>query len=353
MKRKLKFGFIGGGRIADLNALGYFNNEKAEIYAICDVDERIAKKRASEWGCEKYFTDYKKLLELEEIDAVEILTPHHLHREMVLAAAEAGKHISLQKPPALNIKEMDEMIEATKKAGVKFKVFENFVFYPPYVKAKELIEEGAIGEPLTIRIKLNSCGRGGWYVPLKSWAWKLNQAAAGEGPAIFDDGYHKFSIAIDFFGDIDEVFAWIDRSFVYIDSPAAIMWKYKNIDCLGSWESSLSPFATCRAKYYSADEWVELTGTEGVILVTRCTGKLLDIAPLILYSDGQTTYFEDIRCDWGDSFMDSAHHFIDCILEDRVPKLTGEVGKKVLQFALATFKSSRELKPISPDSIVE
>src|SRR3989337_2799399 len=120
---KLKFAFIGGGRITDMHAPAYFNNPKAQLYAVCDVNEETARRRAKEWGCEKYYTDHRKLLEDKNIDAVEIMVPHHLHKEVVLAAAAAGKHVSVQKPMAMTIKECNETIEAAKKAKVKFKVF--------------------------------------------------------------------------------------------------------------------------------------------------------------------------------------------------------------------------------------
>lgn len=350
--RKLKFGFIGCGRISDMHAPAYLNNERAEIYAVCDKNEEIAKKRMKEWNCSKYYTNYLDLLEDKEIDAVEIITPHHLHKQMVIDAARAKKHISCQKPMAINIKECDEMISACRRENVKFKVFENFVFYPPYVKAKELIENGEIGEPLTIRLKLGSCGRGGWYTPLSTWVWRLNYSECGGGPAIFDDGYHKFSLGLYFLGEVEKVYAWIDRSFVYVDSPAVIVWKYKNAEKYGYFEATLSPHITCRSKYYSADERVEITGTKGVIHITRCTGRLLDIAPLILYKDGKTICFEDIRCDWLDSFRDSVEHFIDCILFDKEPILTGEQAKKVMQLAIASYVSCREKREVSPAEIV-
>jgi predicted dehydrogenase len=105
-------------------------------------------------------------------------------------------------------------------------------------------------------------------------------------------------------------------------------------------------------KYYSADERVEITGEKGVIWITRCTGKLLDLPPLILYKDGKTTYFENIRCDWLDSFSDSVEHFIDCIIYDREPRLTGEQGKKVMQFAIAAYISAKEKREVRPDEIV-
>ena len=78
--------------------------------------------------------NYHDLLKDDEIDAVEILTPHHLHMEMAIAAAEAGKHISIQKPMALNPRDCEKIISATQKAGVILNICENFLFYPPILR---------------------------------------------------------------------------------------------------------------------------------------------------------------------------------------------------------------------------
>ncbi len=276
--KKLNFGIIGCGRITDLHAPGYAGREDARIYAACDVKRENAERRAREWGAEKVYADYRDLLADPAVDAVEVITPHHLHSEICVAACRAGKHVSVQKPMALTVPECDTMIRAAREAGVKLKVFENFVFYPPYVKARELIRDGAIGEPLSIRIRLGGAGRGGWKVPFSAWLWRLNEQTCGGGPNIFDDGYHKFSIAIYFLGDIGGVNAWVDRSFGIIDAPALISWDYKNSARVGFLDSTMSPNMTVKSKYYAVDERVEITGTEGVIWVTRCTAQLLAAA---------------------------------------------------------------------------
>jgi len=134
---KVRLGVIGGGRIADLNILGYLDHPACEVVSVCDIDENIARTRMREWGADRYCTDYKELLADPDVDAVEILSPHRLHHPMVIDAARAGKHISVQKPFCVSLSEADEMIAAAKEAGVKLKLFENFVFYPPYRKAKE------------------------------------------------------------------------------------------------------------------------------------------------------------------------------------------------------------------------
>jgi len=131
---KLRVGFIGTGRISDLHALEYLSNPRAQIVAICDINPEYSQPRAAAWKVpsDRVFTDYHDLLALPEVDLVEILLPHHLHRQATIDAAAAGKHISLQKPMALTVVEADEMIAAARQARVIFKVFENFIFIHPF-----------------------------------------------------------------------------------------------------------------------------------------------------------------------------------------------------------------------------
>ncbi len=100
----------------DLHQLGYVGREDAIITAVCDTNKSTARKQAKEWGVEKVYSDYRQVLEDKEIDVVELLTPHHLHCPMTVQAAQAGKHISVQKPMALSAAEADEMIFAAAKS---------------------------------------------------------------------------------------------------------------------------------------------------------------------------------------------------------------------------------------------
>src|SRR5690606_38723782 len=114
-----------------------------------------ARGRALAWGVgdARITDDYRSVLADPDVDLVEILLPHHLHLEVALAAIAAGKAVSLQKPMTLDLAQADTLVAAAEASSKPFKVFENFIFYPPVIKAKALIEQGAIGEPLTIRLK--------------------------------------------------------------------------------------------------------------------------------------------------------------------------------------------------------
>ena len=112
MTNPIRVAIVGCGRISDLHQMGYRGRDDAKIIAVCDTNKAHAKKKAREWGVEKVYSDYKQVLEDKDIDVVELLTPHHLHCPMTIQAAEAGKHISVQKPMALSAAEADMMISA-------------------------------------------------------------------------------------------------------------------------------------------------------------------------------------------------------------------------------------------------
>lgn len=356
--KKLRVGFIGAGAIADLHYLGYKDNPKAELYAICDVDEALLQQRASAWGVEKTYTDYRDLLADPLVDAVEIITPHHLHAEMGIAALDAGKHVSMQKPMAVNMAECDALISAAQGSTKLFRVFENFRFYPPMRKAKELLDAGAIGEPLSIRIKCVQGSSGeGWEIPYRRWAWRFDPAQSGGGRVILDYGYHLFSIALWYLGPIEKVFAWITYRPIQhewlLDSPAVVIWKYRDAQKYGSYEAITSDDIVVPTKYgRPEDEWVELTGSHGFIWINRCTSMLLDRPPLEMYRDGETTAFSAVDSDWGASFIAGVHDFVDAIVEGRQSPLTGKEGKRVLQFCRAAQLSAKEGREVNPEEMM-
>ena len=357
---KLKIGIVGCGRIATLNVLGYKDHPDAEIAAVCDQDRNKAETMAAETGAKKVYTDYQQVLDDKDIDIIELLVPHHLHHSMTIAACNAKKHISVQKPMALTVAECDDMIKAAKDNGVKLKVYENFVFYPPIVKAMKLIEAGEIGDVCTIRLKMVAAGfQHGWKVDIATWLWRLEEKTCGGGPLVFDDGYHKFSLAYYFLGKPEKVFAFIDATPIpgailekpdgakvqlYEDAPAMITWKAGRR--YGVFDITYSPELEVNTDYYSCDERVEITGTKGILWVTRCTGKMLQEPTLTLYRDGETKSWHTMRDDWADSFIDSTKDFIDAILNDRDPVLTGNDGKEILGFAIGAMESGKTGLPV-------
>ena len=167
--QKLKVGIIGCGVIFDLNILGYLNNPDIQVTCLCDKRKKHAEQKIKKFNLNseiKIYTDYTDMLDSENLDIIEILLPHHLHCETTLCAAQTQlKGISVQKPMATTISECDKMIKACEKNNIKLKIFENFTFYPPIMRAKQLLKEGIIGELNSFHIKTIESPYGGWNVP--------------------------------------------------------------------------------------------------------------------------------------------------------------------------------------------
>jgi len=352
----VRVAIVGCGRISDLHELGYRNRDDARITAVYDIDKKRALSQAKIWAVHKVYSSYEEVLSDREIDLIELLVPHHLHADMTVKACRAGKHVSVQKPIALNVAETDSMIEAADRAGVVLRIYENFVFYPPYVRAKEMIEAGEIGEPQMIRLHVNSgTNETGWQVPESSWAWRFNEKVSGGGELVFDHGYHLFSLARYLMGEVKRVCAWIDRSpdasGFTIDAPATIMFQFKNPRRYGVLDFAHTPKMRIDSLYYTDDDRIEVIGEKGILFVNRCTAKTVDLPTVMMFRDGITTSIPVERVEWHESFIDCTRHLIHILRNGGQPLLDGPTARKVLQFSLAVHISAVKGGEVCPDEV--
>jgi predicted dehydrogenase len=359
----IRSAIVGCGRISDLHELGYRGREDARIVAVCDAKKGRARDKARAWGVplDKVYTEYDKLLADPEVDLVELLVPHHLHAGMTVAACRAGKHVSVQKPMALTVAEADHMIQEAERARVVLRVHENFAFYEPHVRAKQMIDAGEIGEPQMIRLHVGT-GKSetAWKVPLSAWLWRFNEGKCGGGPLVFDHGYHLFSLARHVMGPVERVYAWIDtspvgggipRQVAEIDTPATIMFQFKAPRRYGVLDFVHTPDMVMDSIYYADDDRVEVIGDKGILFVNRCTARTVDLPELMLFRDGKTTPIPVEGVEWHDSFIACTRHLIDALHTGGQPILDGSTGKAVLQFTLAAHISAREGREVRPDDV--
>lgn len=349
-------GIVGCGRISDLHELGYRDRDDARIVATCDTNRKRAQQKAKDWGADQAYKDFQEMLANPEIDLVELLVPHHLHKPMTIEAAAAGKHISVQKPMALTAAEADEMIDAADRAGVLLRVYENFVHYAPAKKAKAMLDAGEIGDPVMLRMHINTgSSPTGWKIPLDAWLWRFNEKKSGGGELVFDHGYHLFSIAYELMGQARRVYAWIDETpvapGVCVDAPATIMFQFKRKRAYGVFDIAHTPDILMDSQYYCDDDRVEIVGEKGILFINRYTCKALDLPELMLFKDGKTQAVPVAGVTWADSFIATTHHMIDVIRHGGMPKWDGPSGKAVLQFTLAAQISAREGREVEPETV--
>lgn len=353
---RIRLGVIGAGNIAEMNVAGYLEHDRCDVVAVCDTDKELASAAAATWGATEVFTDLDDLLSDPDIDAVEILTPTHLHFDHVMAAVAAGKHVSCQKPIANTVDEARQMGAAADAAGVTLRVSECFYHYPPLEKAKKLIADGAIGHPTNVRIRTvvgqtDSAFQAG--LRAEGYVWRLNKLSPGGH--LFDDMVHKYAIALWLFDqDIVSVQAVVRRRDFFFE-PCAAIFEYEDEGLLGSMEVSYAPKMWMRSAYYGADEFVEVQGDEGFLWVTRCTGEMLDLPAVMVYRGDETEYamtgYSEMDADWGAGFRRSSAHFIDSLLAGTAADMTAAQATKVLQLCFAVYEAGNTRGPVDPRSI--
>ena len=207
--KKLNVGLIGAGFMGKAHSLAYMAMPMFFWPApaipvrktIVDVSDSIAAEAAQRFGFEKSTSDWRSVVEDPEIDIIDIATPNHLHAEIAIAAAAAGKHIISEKPLARNGDEAKTMYDAVKNAGIVHMVAFNYRRTPAVALAKKYIDEGAIGDILNFR---------GTY--LQDWSadpdgplsWRFQKSIAGSG-SLGDIGTHVVDMARFLCGEITQV----------------------------------------------------------------------------------------------------------------------------------------------------
>ncbi|KAB8127845.1 Gfo/Idh/MocA family oxidoreductase [Gracilibacillus oryzae] len=185
----------------------YFDNPlKPELKVIAGRNEEAVKAAQEKFGWEAYETDWRKVIEREDIDVIDIVTPNHTHAEIAIAAAEAGKHIITEKPLALTVEEAEQMLAAVKKNGVKHMICHNYRFVPAVQFAKKLIDQGKIGRVFHYRANYLQDFIIDPNFPL---VWRLKKEVSGSG-ALGDIGAHSLDMARFLIGEFTEVSATME-----------------------------------------------------------------------------------------------------------------------------------------------
>ncbi len=257
MPKPLNIGMIGYGFMGRAHSNAYtkvshfFDLEYTPVLkAVCARDAEKAKQFAAKWGYESIETDWKKLLERKDIDAIDICTPNNLHKEIAIAAAKAGKIILCEKPLAMDTAEGEEMCQAVEKAGVANMVWYNYRRIPAVTFAKQLIDSGKLGRIFHYRANFLQDWTISADLPQGGAAlWRLDAAAAGSG-VTGDLLAHCIDTALWLNGSIKDVTAMTEtfikerthtatgkKQEVKIDDACAFMCHFGN-GSLGLFEST-------------------------------------------------------------------------------------------------------------------
>jgi predicted dehydrogenase len=206
--RKINVGMVGYKFMGKAHAHAYrdvsffFESPVQPVLkALCGRDEERVKEAANKFGFESYETDWRALVQRDDIDLIDIVTPNNTHAEIVLAAVKAGKHVICEKPLAMNLEEANIMLQAAKENGVVHMVTHNYRFAPAVQLAKKLISEGKLGKIYHIRASYLQ----DWIMnPAFPLIWRLKKEVTGSG-ALGDIAAHIIDLARFLVGEIEQV----------------------------------------------------------------------------------------------------------------------------------------------------
>ncbi len=351
---KLRVGIVGAGNIADLHALGYKRDDRAEIMAICDPDEDAAIRRSLDWGAKVYYNDYEDLLADDEIDAVEILTPNYLHASQAIRALQAGKHVCVERPIGLTVDEAEQVLNAAKTTGKNFQVFEPCLYYKPLLDARNLIDAGEIGSPTGLRIDavLGRSEQAMWdFENLGRDAWRFDPQRVGGTPMLYEVGYQAFCISLFLIGSIEKVSVWRNMTEIaegrVLDAPTVAMWKHYKQESFGTLNLTYAPERKMRSSYFPLEFEIQVSGTKGDLNVLRSSDSTRIEAPVELRRNNRRVSYGQKSTTFEDSFVRATKNFISACLGEEDPVLPGPEATRLLVLTLAYSEAAKRSRTIS------
>jgi len=332
MTRQIRIGVIGAGRIGKIHTENIVYGVKgAEVKYISDLHVDQIKDWAGGLGVTRLTADYREILADPEIDAVIICSSTDTHSQITIESANAKKHIFCEKPIDYDINRIKKALDAVEKAGVKFQVGFNRRFDHNFKRVHDLILEGKIGEPHIIRITSRDPAppppeyvkvSGGMFLDMTIHDFDMARYLSGsEVVEVYASGAVLVDPEIGKAGDID---------------TAVITMKFKN--------GALGVIDNSRRAVYGYDQRVEVFGSRGCVSVSNDT----DSSAVLSSEEGvfseKPKYFFLER--YMDSFAAEMRMFVDSIINNSVPAVTGIDGLKPVLIGLAAKRSLAEGKPV-------
>ena len=328
----LNFGVIGAGRIGKIHAANLATRiAGARLGGVADVDLPAARALADQHHVTLVSQDHRDLLHDPAIDAVAICSATDTHSPFILAAAKAGKHIFCEKPIDFDLKRIDAALQAVKAAKVKLQVGFNRRFDPNFRRVRDLVAEGKVGQPHLLRITSRDPGP------------PPPEYVKASGGIFLDMTIHDFDMARFLMGsEVEEIYA---AGAVLVDPQIG---KLGDLDTalitLRFSSGAIGAIDNSRKAVYGYDQRVEVFGSAGMAAAANETPDRHSFSnaegvhgPLPLYFFLER-YLESYRAE--------LQAFVDCVLQDKAPPVTGLDGRIPVVMGLAARKSATENRPV-------
>lgn len=319
-----KAGIIGCGRVANVHAGGYKKASETELIAACDIDESKLRAFSKEWEVSREYTDYKQMLEKEELDIVSICTKDDQHPSPTIKAAESGvKGIFCEKPMAYTLDEAQKMIKACDKANVKLSIDHSMRSEENYRKLFELSQSGEIGKLRCVRFN--------------------NLGGSTSINSLLHDT-HSFD-ALLFYADAEP--SWLSARVQKQDNKETITGyiSFKN--------GIYATFEYGGRRNYSTYELI-LEGSEGTVSAVHGPRNSLDLNGAYSWepfmriwkkSAGGLSGFRDgepIETEKSDPWLAGIEELVQCIKDNKESRCSGKVGRVSLEMIMAIYSSERQ-----------
>ena len=329
---KIRVGVIGTGRIGRLHIEHIAQDiPEAELVALCSLDPPSMDSLAKQFNVAQTTDKYTELLTDPQIDAVLITSATNTHVEISQAAAKAGKHIFCEKPIALDLKQIDETLAIVEETGVKFQVGFQRRFDASFMRIREAVTSGEIGEPHIMRITSRDPApppieyikvSGGIFLDMTIHDFDMARYLIGdEVVEIYATGGVRVDPAIGAAGDID---------------TAVITLQFKN--------GVIATIDNSREATYGYDQRVEVFGSKGMVTATN------PLRDTVTFTGSKETraalpphfFVERYKA----AYLSELKAFCACIQDGTPPPVTGEDGRAPVVIGLAALKSLRENRPV-------
>lgn len=325
----IKIGLIGSGGIAGAHIRGYLKVvDEARVTAVCDVVTENAQRRAEEVGGASIFSDYRDMLANADVDAVDVCLPHHLHKDAIVAAAQAGKHILCEKPLCLSLEQAAEIKKVVAESGVTLMCAHNQLFIPAVQRARQLLDEGLLGQVYEIRTTDS------FYHTFKkeNMGWRAHREFIGGGELI-DTGYHPSYLLLYLAGsEPAEVTAMLSQHRLHFmdgEDSAQVLVRFAN-GVVGNIVTSWAYDPTTATEKFSIVAERGNMYSHGGNLHYKIRGS----DPVIVELSG------------GDTFSAEIADFVACLRDGRRPIHTEKEGVEVLQIILGAYEAQDQKRTV-------
>jgi predicted dehydrogenase len=336
--QKTGFALVGAGLFGERHAQAYSRHPDVDFVAVCDLNGERAQEIAAKYGARGYTSDFRELLANPEIAAVSVATPDHLHREIAVALAEAGKHVLVEKPLATTVEDAEAIVAAARRSGVRLMVDFHNRINPPMVSARDAIRRGEIGAPAYIYARLSNTT----MVATEMLRW------ASQSSALWFLASHMIDVVRWMLDDeVARVYAVSRAGILHGLGVQTADFHVATVEFRGGAVAVFEhAWILPRTHATVKDLKLEILGSQGAINIDGSHNRTLEI-----YTAEKAAFPDLLAPPTGAHLtgfvLDSIAYFVDAIVRDAPVLASGEDGVAATRIICAILESAETGQPVS------